>query len=70
MLVRPAPNPGEPGTRLRVRDPDLKDFLPEEGRDVPPTAYWNRQLHVFKDVELVTPPADKPVTETTRRTKP
>ncbi|RJF81654.1 DUF2635 domain-containing protein [Azospirillum cavernae] len=56
MRVKPAPG-------VAVRDPDLKDFLPEDGREVPDTPYWNRLLHVFGDVTLVVPVAreeDKP----------
>lgn len=45
MKVKPAPG-------LKIRDPDLKDFLPEDGRDVPETDYWHRRLR-DKDVELV-----------------
>lgn len=36
MFVRPAPG-------LKIRDPDLKDLLPEEGREVPETGYWIRR---------------------------
>ncbi len=49
MHIKPAPG-------LRVRDPDLRDFLPDEGRVVPDTAYWRRRLrdgdvvHVAKRV--------------------
>lgn len=35
MKIKPAPG-------LKVRDPDLKDYLPEEGRVVPDTAHWFR----------------------------
>lgn len=27
-----------------IRDPDLLDHIPPEGRDVPETAYWHRRL--------------------------
>ncbi len=47
MFVRPRPG-------LKVRDPYLKDLLPEEGREVPEDPYWHRRLR-DKDVELVTP---------------
>jgi len=63
MFVRPAPDPGDPGKRLRVRDPDLKDFLPDEGREVPETPHWHRLLHVYRDVERVDPPKAKAVTK-------
>lgn len=29
---------------LKIRDPDLLDFLPEEGREVPATDFWLRRL--------------------------
>jgi hypothetical protein len=37
MFVKPAPG-------LSVRDPDLLDLLPEEGREVPATDYWHRRV--------------------------
>ncbi len=37
MFVKPAPG-------LVIRDPDLKDLLPVEGREVPATDYWNRRV--------------------------
>lgn len=37
MKVFPAPG-------LKIRDPDLKDLLPEEGREVPDSGYWQRRL--------------------------
>lgn len=53
MFVKPAPG-------LLIRDPDLKDFLPAEGRDVPETPYWTRLLHVYRDVVPVDLPAATP----------
>ncbi len=47
MLVKPAPG-------LKIRDPDLKDLLPDEGRDVPETDYWHRRL---RDGDVVLVPA-------------
>ncbi len=47
MFVRPRPG-------LKVRDPYLKDLLPEEGREVPEDPYWHRRLR-DQDVELVAP---------------
>ncbi len=49
MIVKPAPG-------LLIRDPDLRDFLPAEGRDVPDTPYWRRLLHVYRDVTPVDSP--------------
>ncbi|PWC74056.1 DUF2635 domain-containing protein [Azospirillum sp. TSH64] len=43
MFVKPKPG-------LQIRDPDLRDFLPDAGRDVPETPYWTRLLNVFGDV--------------------
>jgi hypothetical protein len=42
MYVKPAPG-------LNIRDPDLKDLLPESGRLVPDTDYWLRRVR-DKDV--------------------
>ncbi|QCO13995.1 DUF2635 domain-containing protein [Azospirillum brasilense] len=50
MFVKPKPG-------LMIRDPDLGDFLPAEGREVPATDYWNRLLHIYRDVVLADPPA-------------
>ena len=47
MFVKAAPG-------LVIRDPDLKDLLPPEGRDVPDSLYWNRLLR-DTDVVLATP---------------
>lgn len=49
MYVKPAPG-------LVIRDPDLRDFLPQEGREVPDTDYWNRRL---RDGDVVTAIAQK-----------
>lgn len=37
MHIKPAPG-------LTIRDPDLRDHLPPEGRDVPESDYWHRRL--------------------------
>jgi hypothetical protein len=37
MNIKPKPG-------IKVRDPDLRDFLPDAGRIVPDTAYWRRRL--------------------------
>ncbi|MEX3690820.1 DUF2635 domain-containing protein [Paraburkholderia sp. BR14263] len=34
----------KPAAGLKVRDPDLRDFLPDEGRVVPDSQYWLRRL--------------------------
>jgi hypothetical protein len=46
MFVRPAPG-------LSIRDPDLMDLLPEEGREVPDSTYWIRRL---RDGDVVSGP--------------
>jgi hypothetical protein len=33
----------KPATGLDIRDPDLHDLLPPEGREVPKTTYWIRR---------------------------
>ncbi len=47
MFVKPAPyrdNDGELNGLMRIPDPDRRDFLPDEGREVPQTDYWTRRL--------------------------
>ncbi len=65
MYVKPAPNPlaGEKGqpVLLRVRDPDLGDFLPDTGRQVPDSSYWTRRLR-DRDVVTATPVLAQPDT--------
>lgn len=51
MFVKPAPG-------LVIRDPDLKDLLPAEGREVPDSDYWHRRV-LDKDV-VEGKPASKP----------
>jgi hypothetical protein len=34
----------KPKSGLKVRDPDRKDYLPTEGREVPPSLYWTRRV--------------------------
>jgi hypothetical protein len=46
----------KPAAGLRVRDPVKKDFLPDEGREVADSLYWQRRI-LDKDVELVKPSA-------------
>jgi hypothetical protein len=52
MYVKAAPG-------MKIRDADLKDLLPDEGRDVPDTDYWQRRLR-DGDVVLAEPPAAAP----------
>jgi hypothetical protein len=51
MLVKPARG-------LAIRDPDLLDTLPPEGREVPRNEYWLRRL-ADGDVREVEAKADK-----------
>lgn len=50
MYVKPAPG-------LAVRDPELRDLLPAEGREVPASAYWLRRL---RDGDVVEAPRPAP----------
>ncbi|WBV42731.1 DUF2635 domain-containing protein [Pseudoroseomonas cervicalis] len=50
MFVKPAPGRAVP-------DPDLRDFLPEEGRDVPRTDYWLRRIRDEDVIEGEAKPA-------------
>lgn len=52
MLVKPARG-------LELRDPELMDILPKEGREVPRNDYWLRRL-ADKDVHEVEPAATPP----------
>jgi len=53
----------KPNTALSIRDPDLKDLLPADGRDVPESDYWHRRLR-DQDVILVTEAAPEDVAPT------
>ena len=58
LYVKPGINPTSPKeapTLLTIFDPDLKDFLPEEGRKVPATPYWSRLLRDGDVVEGAEP---------------
>ena len=44
----------KPSTGLRIVDPLLRDFLPEDGRLVTPSDYWHRRL---RDGDVVLTPA-------------
>ena len=50
MYVKPAPG-------LRIVDPVLRDFLPEDGRLVTPSDYWHRRL---RDGDVLQAPASQP----------
>lgn len=51
--VRVIPKEKDPATGklLSVPDPALRDFLPEEGRVVPDSAYWRRRA-ITGEVDL------------------
>jgi len=40
----------KPAQGLKIRDPELKDFLPEEGREVSDSIHWQKLL---KDGDVV-----------------
>ena len=46
-------------TGLVIRDPDLMDLIPAEGREVPASPYWVRRLN-DGDVVLTSPPEPPP----------
>jgi hypothetical protein len=48
MFIKPAPG-------LVIRDPDLLDLLPTEGREVPDSDFWHRRVR-DGDVVLSEPP--------------
>lgn len=49
----------KPNPALTIRDPDLRDYLPEEGREVPDTHYWRRRLRDGDVVSVSAPKASK-----------
>jgi hypothetical protein len=49
----------------QVYDPDRKDRLPPEGRDVPDSPYWRRRV-AEGGVEFADPPKGEPVAEVGR----
>src|SRR5260364_362318 len=63
MWIQPAPG------RL-VRDPAFHDVLPEAGREVEPSEYWQRRLRDGDVIVLKRPAASKPANriKTSRRT--
>ncbi len=42
----------KPATGLKIRDPDLRDILPDEGRTVPESGYWTRRLRDGDVIEV------------------
>ncbi|MET3135504.1 hypothetical protein AAKU55_005814 [Oxalobacteraceae bacterium GrIS 1.11] len=55
MFVKPAPG-------LLIPDPDLRDYLSDEGREVPDTSYWHRRL---SDGDVVAAKPETPATAVT-----
>ena len=51
MLIRPMND-------LKIPDPVLHDFVPQEGREVTPSPYWSRRLR-DGEVEIITKTAPK-----------
>ncbi|VVD28472.1 DUF2635 domain-containing protein [Paraburkholderia dioscoreae] len=61
MFVKPAPG-------LKIRDPELKDLIPDEGRNVSADdLYWHRRLR-DGDVVLVESTGVPPAAEAARIT--
>jgi hypothetical protein len=48
MFIRPK------HSQLKVPDPVRKDFLPNEGREVESSPYWNRRVNA-QEVEIIMP---------------
>ena len=78
MFVKPNPEKTVDGKALEVFDPVRRDFIPEEGREVPNNAYWLRRLQTADVVrstatESITAPEPekpKPKAKTGRKTQP
>jgi hypothetical protein len=51
-----------PKLGLKIRDPDLMDLLPDEGREVPESDYWVRRVN-DGDVTVEKPPAAEVVAQ-------
>ena len=49
----------QPEAGLKVYDPDRKDFIPTDGRDVEPTQYWLRRIVDGDVVHAIPPPQPK-----------
>lgn len=64
MFVKPNPNKKVGDATLEVYDPAHRNFLPEEGREVPNNAYWIRRLQA-EDV-VKTTPGDKAPAKTAK----
>jgi hypothetical protein len=52
----------KPAKGLQVPDPELRDYLPKEGREVSPSEYWTRRLldGDVKETEAPREPKAKP----------
>ena len=58
----------QPEAGEQVYDPDRKDFLPADGRDVEPNQYWLRRV-VDGDVFHATPPQPQPTPQLLKEPK-
>lgn len=67
MFVKPNPNKKVGGQKLKVFDPARREFLPDAGRDVPKTPYWQRRLSVG---DVVLADAAKAPAKTAKPEKP
>ncbi len=59
MKIKPSPG-------LMIRDPDLHDYLPPDGRDVPDSDYWHRRL---RDGDVIPVKAEDATPEPAQQTK-
>lgn len=50
----------KPKEGLQIRDPEMKDFLPVDGREVSKTSYWVRRL---RDGDVIESKPEKPKQE-------
>lgn len=55
-----------PKAGLKITDPATKGFLPEEGRAVEPSIYWERRLN-DGDVIAVSPTTVKPTVKPNKK---
>lgn len=55
MLLKPAEG-------RQVRDPEMRDLLPAEGREVTRNTYWLRRLRDGDVIEMTAPAAPAPST--------
>ncbi|TPG53267.1 DUF2635 domain-containing protein [Roseomonas nepalensis] len=47
----------KPARGMQIPDPELRDYLPKEGRKVTPSEYWTRRISEG-DVKEISPPEE------------